>query len=138
MGLSTLGLGTNIVRAHIPNRAKMPILVMRRAAAHLASLALLVFLPSLLVAKAEPTQTYNRGVQSLAVLTTLPRAYQIAPPRSATQPVQLSPVIADPNAFIKEFYGTTPEPQSASSAASAPITEFTPVSVIPAIVSQPQ
>ena len=114
---------------------------MRRAAAHLASLALLVFLPSLLVAKAEPMQTHHSGMQSLAVPSTLPRGHQIAPPRSATQPVQLSPVIADPNAFAKEFYPATrvtPELQSASPAASAPTTLFTPVFVIHAIVSQPK
>ncbi len=109
---------------------------MRRAASHLAPLALLVFLPSLLVAKPEPTQTHDRGVQSLAIASSLPRASQLALPRRAT-PVQISPVAADPHPFVKEFYGVDSGTQLAAPPAS-PAGSSTPISALPSSLSHPE
>ena len=111
---------------------------MRRAAAQLTSLASLVFLPSLLAAKVEPMQEYKCGLQDSAVLR-LPRASQIANPRSAAPPVQLFPTNAEPNAFAKEFYGMPAEDSEAPVPAElAPITEFSPNSTFPEFFSQPE
>jgi hypothetical protein len=79
---------------------------MRRAAAiHLTSLALLVFLPSLIVAKAEPTQLYKRGLQVEVLDPSLPRTSGLAIPRSATLPVPSFLPTTIQHSFANEFYG---------------------------------
>ena len=79
---------------------------MRRAAVvHLTSLALLVFLPSLVVAKAEPTQMYKRGLQVEVMKLSLPRASGLAIPRSATLPVPSLLPTTIQHSFANEFYG---------------------------------
>lgn len=81
-------------------------MVTRRAAVRLTSLALLVFLPSLVVAKAESKQICKRGLQIEVLKATLPRASVFANPRGAARPVQHSLPAPIQHSFVNEFYGS--------------------------------